>query len=1042
MWILKRRRIGTVLGITLLIAALVPASSGSAVQEEPTAQAETPAPEPTPTAPPPTPDGKVEPGLRESIQSEPDQQATFIVHLSAEADLSAAYDIEDWEERGDFVFQALRKTAEASQAGILRSLEALKVRGRVADYRPYYIVNAVAVTAGIPALDMLAARPEVNFIESVSVYTIPDPINDEPIGTEAIEWGVGTIGADQVWINFGIRGQGIVVANIDTGVLYTHSALQSNYRGTATGSHDYNWFDPRGGTSPFDNNGHGTHTMGTMVGDDDSTNQIGVAPLATWIAAKGCASSSCSSTDLLASAEWVLAPSPVGGSPSEGDPSMRPHVVNNSWGGGGGDTWYRASVQAWRAADIFPAFSAGNSGPGSGTVGSPSDYAESFASGATDSSDVIASFSSRGPSSLTTETKPDVSAPGVSVRSSWNNGSYNTISGTSMASPHTAGCAALIREADLSLDITQIEDLLTSTSLDLGSAGPDTTYGYGRIDCYAAVSAIGVGPTPTFTPTDDGPTATFTPTSVTPTFTPTSATPTWTPTPVLPTDTSTPVTPTWTPSPVLPTDTPTPIPPTDTPTPVVPTDTPTPVPPTATHTPGPGLIWFDDFEIDRGWTRNPNGSDTATTGLWQRGDPESTSYLGSMMQQGNTVSGTNDLVTGALAGSSVGFNDIDNGVTSIRSPAIRLPTNVELQLSFYYYLAHLGNATPDDFLRVSVVGPNGNTVGFEELGSADVDTAEWVQFTTSLNSLSGQVVYLLIEAADASNPSLVEAAIDDVVISFIEGPTDTPTPTPSPSRTPTPTWTPTFTSTPTNTPTWTPTFTSTPTPTWTPSLTPTPTDTPPPGLVFFDDFETDRGWTWNPNGSDTATTGLWERGDPQSTSYLGAMQLGNTVSGSNDLVTGALAGPSVGFDDIDGGATSIRSPDIALPSNGEIQLSFSYYLAHLYNATAADFLRVSVVGPEGDVVGFEELGSADVDTAAWAQFTTSLTDFAGQTVYLLIEAADADSPSLVEAAIDDVLITYIASPSPTPPPAPPPPLGGFVFQLRAEEINLGPPNQD
>ena len=152
------------------------------------------------------------------------------------------------------------------------------------------------------------------------------------------------------------------------------------------------------------------------------------------------------------------------------------------------------------------------------------------------------------------------------------------------------------------------------------------------------------------------------------------------------------------------------------------------------------------------------------------------------------------------------------------------------------------------------------------------------------------------------------------------------------------------------------------------------------------------------------------------------MQLGSTVSGSNDLVAGPLAGSSVGTHDIDNGVTSIRSPDIALPSNVEIQLSFFYYLAHLKKASTAHFLRVRVIGQAGSATVFEELGSADVDAAAWAAFTTSLNSFTGQVVYLLIEAADAGSPSLVEAAIDDVAISFIAGPSPTPTLPPPPPL--------------------
>jgi subtilisin family serine protease/uncharacterized membrane protein len=431
---------------------------------------------------------KIESELIEQIEASSDQQATFIVYLTTQADLNAAYQIQDWALRGDLVFQTLLETAQGAQADLISYLENQRNSGAVSSYRPFYIVNAISVTAGLETLNDLAARPDVAYIEAEKIFHIPEPIPADDITTDTVEWGVSKIRANQVWSDFNLRGEGIVVANIDTGVLHTHPALANQYRGAASGSHNYNWFDPRGASTPFDNNGHGTHTMGTMVGSDGGSNQIGIAPAARWIAAKGCYSSYCTESDLLASAEWVLAPYPYSGSPSQGDPSMRPHVVNNSWGGWGGDLWYQASVNAWRAASIFPAFSAGNSGPGSGTVGSPGDYAESFASGATDSSDVIASFSSRGPSSLTNETKPDVSAPGVSVRSSYNNGGYYTASGTSMASPHTAGCVALILSAAPNLDLISIESLLTSTAMDLGASGPDDTYGYGRIDCYAAVA--------------------------------------------------------------------------------------------------------------------------------------------------------------------------------------------------------------------------------------------------------------------------------------------------------------------------------------------------------------------------------------------------------------------------------------------------------------------------------------------------------------------------------------------------------------------------
>jgi len=186
------------------------------------------------------------------------------------------------------------------------------------------------------------------------------------------------------------------------------------------------------------------------------------------------------------------------------------------------------------------------------------------------------------------------------------------------------------------------------------------------------------------------------------------------------------------------------------------------------------------------------------------------------------------------------------------------------------------------------------------------------------------------------------------------------------------------------------------------ALTVTPTGGP--VTVFFDNFETSLGWTTNPSGTDTATTGLWERGDPAATNDSGPKQLGTTVSGVNDLVTGRLAGASAGVHDIDGGTTSIRSPAITLPATGTLTLSFSYYLAHGTNSSSADFLRVQVVGATTTQV-FQELGAANDDDAVWATFSANISAFAGQTVRILISAADASTASLVEAAVDDVRIT-------------------------------------
>jgi Zn-dependent metalloprotease len=174
--------------------------------------------------------------------------------------------------------------------------------------------------------------------------------------------------------------------------------------------------------------------------------------------------------------------------------------------------------------------------------------------------------------------------------------------------------------------------------------------------------------------------------------------------------------------------------------------------------------------------------------------------------------------------------------------------------------------------------------------------------------------------------------------------------------------------------------------------------------VFFDNFETNLGWVTNPSGTDTATTGQWERGDPQDTNSSGIKQLGTTISGVNDLVTGRLAGAAAGDFDIDGGTTSIGSPNITLPATGNLVLSFSFYLAHGTNASNADFLRVRVISGATNTVVFQRLGAATNVNGAWASTSASLNAFAGQTIRIVIEAADASGASLVEAGVDDVRI--------------------------------------
>jgi len=181
-----------------------------------------------------------------------------------------------------------------------------------------------------------------------------------------------------------------------------------------------------------------------------------------------------------------------------------------------------------------------------------------------------------------------------------------------------------------------------------------------------------------------------------------------------------------------------------------------------------------------------------------------------------------------------------------------------------------------------------------------------------------------------------------------------------------------------------------------------------PVTLFTDDFESDLGWTTNPSGSDTATTGQWERGNPEQVVLQGAIsQLGTSNSGVNNLVTGRLAGAGAGTFDIDSGVTSIRSPDIVIPANAQsVNLSLAQYFYHFSNSSTADFLTISVVGSSTSVV-LDERGTTTVRPAQWSLFDVDISSFAGQTIHILIEAADAAGGSLVEAGIDDVSISAV-----------------------------------
>jgi bacillopeptidase F len=280
---------------------------------------------------------------------------------------------------------------------------------------------------------------------------------------------------------------------MDNGVDVNHPDLNWRYRGGTN-----SWYDPRSEyDSPYDPTGHGTHTMGVMVGGNYGGTYIGVAPGAEWISAKifndaGTATAS----EIHLGFQWLLDPD------NDANTDDAPDIVNNSWGLPDDVNEclleFYDDVQALRTAGIAVVFAAGNAGPASNTSISPANYDNSFAVGSLDSTKTIDSTSGRGPSSCYGDIYPHVTAPGVNVRvadltfGGIMPDSFDYRSGTSLAAPHVSGTMALLMEAFPDANVPQIEWALQTAAEDLGVEGPDNDYGYGLIDVLKAYELISV----------------------------------------------------------------------------------------------------------------------------------------------------------------------------------------------------------------------------------------------------------------------------------------------------------------------------------------------------------------------------------------------------------------------------------------------------------------------------------------------------------------------------------------------------------------------
>jgi subtilisin family serine protease len=418
------------------------------------------------------------------------EMTTVIITMRQQADLSQIPG-SDRAARQQGVITALQAQAEASQRSIRAEIEWYRMQGQAGPFSSFWVFNGLSLTATSDVINELAARSDVLALS-------PDAIDIKLAALQtggSTETNISLVNAPAMW-SLGYAGQGVVIASMDSGVDLSHADLSATWRGGSN-----SWYDPYGQhpTTPADLIGHGTQTMGVMVGGSGGGTDIGMAPQAQWIAVKIFDDQGGStSTAIHQGFQWLLDPD---GNPGTAD---GPQIVNNSWTMAypGCDLSFELDLQALRAADILPVFAAGNGGPNPGSDYSPANNPSALAVGATNNDDLIDGLSSRGPSACDQTTFPEMVAPGVGIHTTDLAGFYTDASGTSLAAPHVSGGLALLLSAFSDFPVADQQAALLNSAVDLGPTGPDNDYGNGRLDVLAAYQWLqqnppGATPTPT-----------------------------------------------------------------------------------------------------------------------------------------------------------------------------------------------------------------------------------------------------------------------------------------------------------------------------------------------------------------------------------------------------------------------------------------------------------------------------------------------------------------------------------------------------------------